>query len=149
MSLQYSVRIELEFFFLSPLSPHVPQRRQRDSSHPSRRMSSSRRSPKEQTHWCSCNRCHGKAVSKTTFYAHGNSVKRTPHSISERTRDLILSLPPSSKAPRTRRPRKRRAEGAVSADEDPPEGSRRVAQSDPVRIGLDTLYMRLKLNDTQ
>jgi hypothetical protein len=109
------------------------RRRQRDPSHPSRQMSSSQKPLKEKTHWCSCARCHGrKAVSMSTFYNHGNSVKRTPQSISERTKDLIRSLPQTSKTPRTRRPRKRRAEEALPADGDPAEGSKRVNRSDSV-----------------
>jgi len=102
--------------------------------------------PKEGTHWCSCDRCHGgQRVSKSTFYAHGNSVKRTSQLISERTRDLILSLPQTSKAPRTRRQRKRRAEEVGTGDGDLAEGSRRA---ESVCTQLDAPYMRLELNDS-
>ena len=109
-------------------------------------MSSSRKPQKEKTYWCSCSKCHGgKAVSKGTFYGHGNSVKRTSQGFSERTRDLILSLPETSKATRARRPRKPHTNRVASAGGDSPEGSITAARSDSVRLRLDSQYMRLKL----
>ena len=138
-------------FSLSTQSPPSPLRAPatvRDPSRPSHRMSSSRDPPKEKTHWCSCDRCHGgKRVSRATYYNHGNSVKRSSQSFSQQTVDLILSLPQTSKSPRTRRPRKRRAEEAVSADEDPLEGSKRATRSDSVCVGSDTQCMRLGLSN--
>ncbi|KAF9649485.1 hypothetical protein BDM02DRAFT_3260337 [Thelephora ganbajun] len=97
---------------------------------------SSRKPPKEKTHLCRWDKCHGKAVSKSTFYAHGNSVKKTASSLSQRTRDLILSLPQTSAPPRTRNPRIRRTKGSVSTDGDPPHSSERVAQSDSIPCSL-------------
>ena len=83
-----------------------------------RQVSTSRKPPKAKTHLCHYRKCNGKSVCQSIWYAYGGSVKQTRGSISERTKDVIQSLPQTSPIPRVRKPRKRRAEEAAPTDGD-------------------------------
>jgi hypothetical protein len=107
---------------------------------------SSRLLPGQAEYACRCDRCDGKVVSKTTFYNHGNRIRRK---LSQRTKDRILRLPETSTAPRTRRPWNRRSNRhrSTSSDGDPTRLSNRAeARSHSVRMIIDISVYASKSN---